>query len=82
MFAILAWLPIPLAALAWWGIPIGVFAWALARWRPAPWTWPLMAALLIHPSFPITYITGSSTMWAVALVALGLIHGGLPHSSC
>lgn len=76
LFGALALLPLQLAALAWWGVPIGILASALARWRPAPWSWPIMAALLVHPQLPITYIVGSSTMWAVALVALGLVYKG------
>jgi hypothetical protein len=74
LFGLLALIPTPLAAALWWGVPVAVVVWVLARWRPAPWTWPLMALCFLHPMSPIAFLVGSSTMWAMALVALGLIY--------
>lgn len=70
LFVPLAYVPIAL----WWIIPGAVFAWHLWDCRPAPWTWPVMAFLL--GLFPTVsgLIYGSSTMWAVALICIGLRH--------
>jgi hypothetical protein len=74
LFGLLALIPTPLAAALWWCFPVAVVAFALNRWRPAPWAWAVMAALFVLPAYGIMVIVGSSTMWAVALVALGLMY--------
>lgn len=74
VFGVLALLPLPVAVVAWWGIPAAVLGWALVRWRPAPWTWPLLALPWVHPQYGIVVITGNTNLWAMALVALGLVY--------
>lgn len=61
-----------LPAVAWWAVPVLVLGWCLASWRPAPWTWPLLAAVLVWPATSAVVIVGGSTMWVAALVAAGL----------
>lgn len=71
LFAAFLVLPIVL----WWAVPIGVTALAVARMRPAPWSWPLMAACLVWPRSPGSLISGNSDMWAMAAVGAGAVWG-------
>jgi hypothetical protein len=64
-----------LPAILWWAIPLGIIGYALWRWRPAPWTWPILALFLVIPDTYTPVMTGNVTMWAVALVAAGLLWG-------
>jgi len=73
LFAPLSALPWPLAAAFWWGVPLGILGYALARWRPAPWSWGLMVLMFAHPATPLSFMVGSTTMWMAALVAGGLL---------
>lgn len=66
-FAPAAFLPDPL----WWGIPIGVTMAVVWSHRPAPWSWPLMAALLGFPWSPVLVASGNPTIWVMMFVALG-----------
>jgi len=70
-FALLRWLPFPL----WWAIPIGVVAWVIARLRPAMWTWPVIALLVIWPRNLSDLLYGNTNMWVVAAVAGGVVWG-------
>lgn len=56
-------------------MPLGVIAWMLARWRPAPWTWPLLAAVMAYPPTTATVWAGNTSMWVVAGIAAGLEYG-------
>lgn len=38
-----------LPALLWWVVPLGVIGVSVYRWRPAPWTWPLIAFAIAWP---------------------------------
>jgi len=55
-----------------WLIPIGIVVWSVVDWRPAPWTWPVMAALLALSRFHIPLIVGNTDLWVWAAIALGL----------
>jgi len=70
-FAALRWLPFPL----WWSVPIGVTAWVIIRLRPARWTWPLMAVLVIWPRSLADVLYGNTNMWVLAAVAGGIASG-------
>jgi len=61
--------------ILWWAVPIGLVAFAFARWRPAPWTWPILALMACWPSTSAIVIVGSSSMWITAAVAGGLLWG-------
>jgi hypothetical protein len=70
LFAPFLVLPLPL----WWA-PLPLAAWCIYAWRPAPWTWPIMAALVALPPHHISIIVGNSDMWILAAIALGLRFG-------
>lgn len=69
LFVPFAWLPFPL----WWVVPIGIVAAAFVRFRPAMWTWPILAALVAWPRTLTMLLYGNSNMWLVAAVAAGLV---------
>jgi hypothetical protein len=64
-----------LPAFLWWLIPIGITGYVVASWRPAWWTWPLMALLIVWPKTISSVLWGNTDMWAVAAVAAGLRWG-------
>ena len=72
VFGVLTLLPFPLVVAGWWAIPIGIVVVAIWRWRPAPWTWPVMALCFVHPMSPAQIMVGGTSMWLTAFVALGL----------
>ena len=63
-------LVLPLAL--WWAIPLGIVGWSVATWRPADWTWPVMAALLALSRFYIPLLVGNTDLWVWAAIAAGL----------
>ena len=71
LFAAFTILPAPL----FWIIPLGVIALVVAYHRPAPWTWPIMAAGLAFPPTEVRLTLGNPAMWAAAAVALGTVYG-------
>jgi hypothetical protein len=60
---------------AWWLIPVGTLAWVTMRWRPAPWTWPILAFFVAWPPQVANLLYGNSNFWAIAAVAGGLAFG-------
>jgi hypothetical protein len=71
LFAPFAVLP----AVLWWAIPLGILGYCVASWRPAFWTWPLLALpFCLWSTFAIVWV-GNSTLWVVAMVAAGLRWG-------
>jgi hypothetical protein len=60
---------------AWWLIPLGTVAWCVIRWRPATWTWPILALLAAWPVQLSHVLYGNSTTWAMAALAGGLAAG-------
>jgi len=67
-FTVLPW-------LAWWLIPIGMVAWLVLRWRPAPWTWPILVFLVAWPPQVSNLLYGNSDTWVIAAIAGGLAVG-------
>jgi hypothetical protein len=68
LFVPLAYVP----HVLWWAIPSIVFGWHLWFCRPKFWAWPLMAFILgLFPTIS-GLVYGSSTMWSVAFICLGL----------
>jgi hypothetical protein len=47
----------------------------VTRFRPAPWTWPILAILVAWPAQVGTILFGNSNMWAIAAFAGGLAFG-------
>lgn len=70
LYLFVPFLALPLAL--WWAIPLGIVAWSVVSWRPADWTWPIMAALLALSRFHIPLIVGNTDLWVWAAIALGL----------
>jgi hypothetical protein len=64
-----------LPALLYWVIPLTGTAALIAAWRPARWTWPLMALLLNWPRFDGAVIVGNTDLWVVFFIAAGLRFG-------
>lgn len=60
-------------AIVWWIVPLSLIAYALLRWRPAPWTWPILALIGLSLESVSGIYAGSTTMWLVAIVAGGLL---------
>lgn len=71
LFVPFTWLP----ALLWWIIPVAIFALAIYSLRPAPWTWPFIAAGIAYPQTVSAFIYGNTNMWAAAAVAAGVAWG-------
>jgi hypothetical protein len=63
------WLP----AVLWWAIPGVAIARVLWWHRPAQWTWPIIALLLVLPRTQEIVAYGNPTMWVAAAVAAGTI---------
>jgi hypothetical protein len=57
-------------AILWYAIPIAVVVGTVAWWRPAWWSWPVLAALLFWPRTATAVVTGNSDLWVSAGVAL------------
>lgn len=71
LFLPFLWLP----ALLWWAIPLGVLGYCIARLRPAPWAWPVMALLLCWPRSYTYVLAGNTDMWVAAAIAAGAVWG-------
>jgi hypothetical protein len=67
------WVAGYLPAIAWWGIPLSVISYSVLRFRPAMWSWPIIAALLVVPNVSSSIVVGNTTMWVSAAVASGLV---------
>jgi hypothetical protein len=70
VFAVVGALP----PILWWIVPLSIVGVSLARWRPAPWAWPLLAAVTLSPNLVGVLATGGSTMWVAAGVAAGFAY--------
>lgn len=64
-----------LPAVLWWAVPLGVLGYMFRRWRPAPWTWPLMLVLLLPQESTAILVAGNTTLWMAAALAAGLLWG-------
>jgi hypothetical protein len=81
LFVPIALLPTIPALLLWWGIPAAVTTWAIARLRPRPAVWPLLALCLAWPTTPLKTWTGNPVIWSVAAMALATVwRGAAPFS--
>jgi hypothetical protein len=74
LFVPFAIVPAAIAGLLWWGIPIGATAWAVARLRPRPEVWPVIALCVAWPTTPLKTWTGNPVIWSVAALALGTLY--------
>ena len=58
-----------------WVLPLSIIAWVTYRYRPAPWTWPLMALCIAYIPTMVKVMHGNPFMWSAAAVALGTVYG-------
>ena len=65
------WLP----AIFWWAIPLSIIAAAIIRVRPAWWSWPVLAVVLLYPRTWILLMYGNPAMWMLAALAAGAAWG-------
>jgi hypothetical protein len=65
-----------LPGFLWWAIPAAMISWAIWRLRPAPWSWPLIAACLAWPPTLTMAAHGNPVIWAVAFLAIGCVTAG------
>ena len=61
-----------LPAILWWVIPLGVIASVVWWCRPAPWVWPILAAIVLFPKTLNPVIYGNTDMWIAAFIAGGV----------
>jgi hypothetical protein len=61
-----------LPAVLWWLIPVVGTVALIAYWRPAEWTWPLIALCLAWPRSAGSLFAGNSDLWAAFFVAVSL----------
>lgn len=76
---VVLWLLVPftvLPAVLWWAVPLGLVGYVLWRLRPAPWTWPFVALLLVPTPSTIKLVTGNPVMWVMAALAAGVLWVG------
>jgi hypothetical protein len=59
-----------LPAALWWAVPLVVIAVVMAGYRPAPWTWPILALIALWPRTPALIYYGNPGIWVVAFIAL------------
>jgi hypothetical protein len=79
LFTPLAILPEAPALVAWWSIPAALTVWVVARLRPRPAYWPLIALCLAWPTTPLKVWTGNPVIWSLAAMALATVwRGGAP----
>ena len=64
-----------LPEVVWWAVPIGIIVAAMLHHRPAPWTWPVMAAMLVTPRAIEIVLYGNPVLWVTAALAAGTVAG-------
>lgn len=67
----LPWLVLP--DLLWWVVPALIVGYVIARHRPSPWAWPLLALCVASPRTLGLLIYGNPTLWVAAAVAAGTV---------
>ena len=63
-----------LPAVLWWLLPAAAVGWSIARLRPKPLVWPLLALCAAWPPTLVKIVTGNPVIWAVAAMALGVVY--------
>ena len=68
LFAPFIFLPVAVLLV----LAVCAMVWLLREWRPALWTWPLVALCLLYPLTLLKGISGSSSVFVMMGVGLGL----------
>lgn len=66
LFAVFLFVP----AIVWWILPLWAMAAMAVYWRPAPWSWAIVAAALAILPFAVSVAMGNTILWAMAATAL------------
>lgn len=61
-----------LPAILWWVIPLAVIAYVVWWCRPAMWSWPFLAFIVLFPKTFSVITYGNSDMWVAAFIAGGV----------
>lgn len=64
-----------LPGILWWAIPLGILSVHLLLHRPRPWTWPILALVVLWPRTIGGVLFGNTDMWVAAFVAAGTVLG-------
>jgi hypothetical protein len=64
-----------LPAILWWIVPLALVAYVVRWCRPAAWSLPLLALLVLFPKTPNLIVYGNSDMWVAAAIAAGIRWG-------
>jgi hypothetical protein len=64
-----------LPQVIWWAVPLGIMAYALWRWRPAMWSWPLLALGVMWHRTLVDTIQGNTDLWAAGGIAAAFLWG-------
>ena len=67
------WIVLPFAL--WLAIPTVVAGYLIRTWRPAPWSWVVMALCILWPFTLLKILSGNPSLWVIMLVALGIRSG-------
>jgi hypothetical protein len=63
-----------LPTILWWAA-VPIFIGLIWSFRPAAWTWPIIAACFVFPYTSIRFVTGNPAMWLAVFETLGLRYG-------
>ena len=63
-----------LPTILWWAA-VPIFVGLVLSFRPAAWTWPIIAACFVFPYTSIRFVTGNPAMWLAVFETLGLRYG-------
>jgi hypothetical protein len=61
-----------LPAVVWWIIPLTIIGYVVWWCRPAMWSWPILALIVLFPKTPNQIIFGNTDMWIAAFIAGGV----------
>ncbi len=64
-----------LPEVVWWVVPMAIIVGAMLYHRPAPWTWPIIAAMLATPRAIEIVLYGNPVLWVTAALAAGTVAG-------
>ena len=59
-----------LPGVLWWIVPIGILVVHFAYWRPAWWSWPILAAIAALLPTSSILVVGNSDLWVAAVLAV------------
>ena len=64
-----------LPAILWWVVPLALFGYVIWWCRPAPWSLPILALIMLDPKSLNLILYGNSDLWVAAAIAAGVRWG-------